>query len=77
VELSLFGVLATESWRDKDLGRARMQESRNPETRNVITEKSVKKGARAQIFSRPMPKEKETYGFVQGVPTRAQRAILA
>jgi hypothetical protein len=35
----------------------------------VRTKKSVEKGAHAKIFSRPMPEEKGTCGFVQGVPT--------
>jgi hypothetical protein len=43
----------------------------------VRTEKSVEKGAHAQIFSRPMTEEKGTYGFVQGVPKGARRAISA
>jgi hypothetical protein len=37
-----FGVSVTESWRDKEPGRAHMQESRNPETQKV---QSVKGGA--------------------------------
>jgi hypothetical protein len=43
----------------------------------VRTKKSVEKGAHAHIFSRPIPEEKGTCGFVQGVPTGARRAISA
>ena len=39
------------------------------------TEKSVEKGARTQIFSRPVPEDKGTYGFIQRVLAGAQRAI--
>jgi hypothetical protein len=39
------------------------------------TEKSVESWACAQIFSRPVPEDKGTCGFVQRVPTGAQRAI--
>jgi hypothetical protein len=41
------------------------------------TKKSVEKGAHAQIFSRPVPEDKGTYGFIQRFLARARRAILA
>jgi hypothetical protein len=40
--LVVFGVSATGSWRDKELGRAHMQESRKPETRKMCWFKARK-----------------------------------
>jgi hypothetical protein len=41
------------------------------------TKKSVEKGVRLQIFSRPVPEDKGTCGFIQRVPAGARRSISA
>jgi len=56
-----------------------MQESRNLETQKVCVgleqRRAQRDGCAHKFFSRPVPEDKGTCGFVQRVPTRAQRAI--
>jgi hypothetical protein len=78
VAKNLSPFLGFGNLKDKEPGRARMQESQNPKKLKecCLEQRRALKDEHVHRFSQRLCQEiKGTCGFVQGVPTGAQRAI--